>query len=628
MEYFIIAMGIIFIIVIIGVHNASLNNYNINKKSIEKLKSNIDENNKVITEAINAKDNVTNAKINNLVDDIKFASDNAERMEREFNIKIQTVKTDTDYSLRSLQKDIENKTDEVYSKTIKYSDTQFSDLKSYINNLKGIVDVLNNENELLKFEIGNLNEELKEQKKILDYYINIDKNAESIVETVDLSDSIEHKNPDDEQKYAYEQINMSKNNYFITGKAGTGKSFLLNYFMKNTSKTCVVLAPTGIAALNVNGATIHSLFGYDNLANLDYKEINKDTIKLNSNKRDILKKVDTIVIDEISMVRVDVFEKIDRILKLLNDSKEPFGGKQMLVFGDLFQLPPVAEKNVAEYLINEFGGIFFFDSKAYKKGDFNFIELMENHRQIGDNTYFEILNRIRSGEANNEDINILNSRYTPEEDVYDRLTALLPKKDDTERVNNEQLNQLKSKDYFFEAKVLLDEKKKITDSFIAKTFPVYSKLRLRKGALVMMVANDIEKRWVNGSVGIIKEISKEKIIVSFGAGKNYDIDPVEFNEQEAEYVNGKIRYKKISSIKQYPIVPSYAITIHKSQGQTYKNVMCDVDGCFANGQAYVALSRCSSLEGLHLKNKITLASIKVDDKVVEFYKKQKNLIKA
>lgn len=628
MEYFIIAMGIIFIISIIGVHNASLNNHNNNKKSIEKVKSDLDEKSKVITEAINAKDNATNAKIDHLSDDFKVVSDNVEMLNRDFNRKIQTFKTETDYSIKCLQQDIENKTDEAYSKATKYSDAQYNDIKSYINQLKGIVDALNDENGLLKFEIGNLNDELKEQKKILDYYINIDKNAENIVETVELSDTNDKNNPDDEQEFAFEQIEKTNNNYFITGKAGTGKSYLLEYFIKNTSKTCVVLAPTGIAALNVNGVTIHSMFGYDNLVNLDYKEINEKTIKLNSNKRDILKKIDSIVIDEISMVRADVFEKIDVILKLLNKSKKPFGGKQLLVFGDLFQLPPVADKKIADFLIKEFGGIFFFDSKAYKKGNFGFIELTKNHRQIGDNAYFEILNRIRSGEANIEDINILNSRFTPDEDVYDRLTALLPKKDDTERINNNHLNQLHGNDYFFNANVLLDLKNKLKPEYIDKSFPVYSTLRLRNGALVMMVANDINKRWVNGSVGIIKYISKDKIIVSFGEGKNYEIEPTEFYEQEVEYVNGRINYKKISIIRQYPIVPSYAITIHKSQGQTYKNVMCDVDGCFANGQAYVALSRCSSLEGLHLKNKITLASIKVDDKVVEFYKKQKNLIKA
>ena len=426
---------------------------------------------------------------------------------------------------------------------------------------------------------------------------------------------------DDEQEFARNYMESTSKNVFITGKAGTGKSFLLNVFRDNTAKGHIVLAPTGIAALNVDGATLHSTFGYSNLVNLDVDEISDDTIKLKSEKKMVLRRVSTIIIDEISMVRADTFDKIDRILKVINKSSQPFGGKQMLLFGDLFQLPPVTKGKEMDYLLDRYGGTHFFHSDAYKAGDFKFIELTKNHRQKGDREFFEVLNRIREGKTTVDDIDLLNTRYTPDESKYDHFVSLFPTKAEAERVNTDHINQLESREYVYYAETVLDKRTNKNKSFDS-IFPIANVLRLKVGASVMMVANDPEHRWVNGSLGIVKELDEDHISVSFGENRVFDIMPCQFDEQEITYSNGKIVYEKILCVVQYPVVPAYAITIHKSQGQTYSQIACDIDRCFASGQAYVALSRCASLDGLHLKSLITPASIKVDRDVLGFYRDQ------
>lgn len=422
---------------------------------------------------------------------------------------------------------------------------------------------------------------------------------------------------DREQKHACEEMEHSNNNFFITGKAGTGKSFLLDVFRKTTKKSHIVLAPTGIAALNVNGATLHSTFGFDNLVKLDVDAISDENIYLNDNKRLILKNVSTIIIDEISMVRADTFDKIDRILKAINHNDLPFGGKQILLFGDLFQLSPITKAKEHTYLYERYGGVYFFCSDTYKDGSFRFIELTINHRQEEDFEYFSLLNRIREGSTTATDIDVLNSRVVKDESIYDRFTTLLPKKDKVEEANRQRIMQLDSTGYTYYAQVILS---RITNNNpnLEVIFPIAESLYLKRGALVMMVANDPEHRWVNGTLGIVNRLSKTGISVAID-NQTYDIHPIDFTEQEVTYINGKITYEDVLKVKQYPIVPAYAITIHKSQGQTYQHVVCDIDECFANGQAYVALSRCARLSGLHLKRRITGASIHVDRSVLEFY---------
>lgn len=425
---------------------------------------------------------------------------------------------------------------------------------------------------------------------------------------------------DKEQKLAFSIMNSTDDNLFITGKAGTGKSFLLDMFVEGTQKKTIKLAPTGIAALNIEGTTLHSTFGYNNLERINLDDINMKTIELNSDKIRILREVDTFIIDEISMVRADIFDKIDKMLRVLNKSAKPFGGKQMIVFGDLFQLPPVVKKQEQKYLTDYYGGIFFFNSNAYSKGQFGFIELLTNHRQKDDQAFFEILNRMREGRITNVDINNLNSRYVENRDELRRVLTFFPKKADAEIMNREELKKIEAKEYMYKARIIYNAKTNQNPN-LDIAFPITEELRLKRGALVMLVANDLGKRWVNGTMGIVHSLTEKSIHVNID-GTIYEVEKTTFNEKEAVYKDGYIDYKDIFSVEQFPVVLAYAITIHKSQGMTYKKIACDISQCFAPGQAYVALSRCSSIGGLHLLKPIHSSMIKVEDKVIKFYRSQ------
>lgn len=428
---------------------------------------------------------------------------------------------------------------------------------------------------------------------------------------------------DEEQNKAFLMMEYSQENIFITGKAGTGKSFLLEIFERATQKKTIKLAPTGIAALNIDGVTLHSAFGFNNLVSLNVEDISQSTLRIKSEKRMILKNVDAIIIDEISMVRADTFEKIDKILRIINENDKSFGGKQMLIFGDLFQLPPVAKNQEIKYLTDRYGGIYFFHSDAYKKGNFNFFELSLNHRQKDDSLYFEVLNRIREGKTTSDDINALNMRLVKNSEELRRVLTLFPRKADAEMVNKEELEKIEAKEYSYDAKIIFNKKTQQTPN-LDSIFPIVNVLKLKRGALIMLVANDEGKRWVNGTLGIVSSLSEDEIKVSVD-GRVYDVTRVTFTEKEAVYKNGRIEYEDVLKVEQFPVILAYAITIHKSQGMTYKRVACNISACFASGQAYVALSRCSSLEGLYLLDKVTTDITKVDNVVKEFYLNQVNL---
>lgn len=430
---------------------------------------------------------------------------------------------------------------------------------------------------------------------------------------------------DDEQKEAFNTMMNTDHNMFITGKAGTGKSFLLRLFVRaNSKKKVVLLAPTGISAINIDGATIHTAFGYKNLVNASLEELEQGKLQLNSNKRKVLEKVDTIVIDEISMVRADTFEKMDRILKQIMQNDKLFGGKQMILFGDLFQLPPITKSEEYRFLNDRFGGIYFFNSDAYKAGNFNFIELSINHRQKDDEPFFNLLNRIREGKVCNQDLAVLNSRTNYSEEDFRRVIRLFPRKDEAESVNREELEKINAKLYEYEAKVIYT-KSNMTKTMKENTFPISKTLKLKLGALIMMVANDTEKRWANGTLGIVSGLGDDFIKVNIN-GVEYSLSPYEFEEQEAIYKNGRIQYETIYKVEQYPLVLAYAITIHKSQGMTYQQVACDISHCFSPGQAYVALSRCSSLSGLYLLNSVNSDILSVDQDIKEFYLSNINVV--
>lgn len=485
----------------------------------------------------------------------------------------------------------------------------------------------------LKEENGNLWRELKSEKnssiekskeienlkKDVAFFSDI-RGASRDLNIAESNADISLEDLDDEQKSAFDLMINTNENMFITGKAGTGKSALLSVFSKETIKTVLTLAPTGIAAMNVRGVTIHSAFGYNNLVSLPYDHIHYETLKLNSNKQRVLEIATTIIIDEISMVRADILEKVDRILKAVMHNDKPFGGKQMILFGDLFQLPPIASKDERLYLNDVFGGIHFFNSFAYKNGGFKFIELTVNHRQNGDERFFGILNDIRDGTVSEEQLDVINERASFDASELRVVTRLFSKKADAEAFNKIKLNESIGREFISKAKVLFPEDGEYPvkgyGSF-EMNFPVTENLKLKKGSLVMFVKNNGDK-WANGTIGIVSEIRGKSLRISVNK-EEHDVFPTEFEQLEAKYENGKIAYRTVCIISQYPIVLAYAMTIHKSQGQTYGKIACDVSDCFAPGQAYVALSRVKALSGLFLLNKVYKSQIHVDTEINDFY---------
>lgn len=486
----------------------------------------------------------------------------------------------------------------------------FTEIEDDSKRLNVEIDI-EKENELIDKILGYKVDSLKETSKInhsKEILENLNRNQQKLYS--DLDNNIEIL--DEKQQNAFDIMTKSKDNIFVSGQAGTGKSFLLKLFSKGAQKKHLIVAPTGIAALNVQGVTIHSAFGFENL--LPGNDLS--SLKLNSEKRLVLEKIETLIIDEISMVRADIFEKINLILQKINKNTQLFGGKQVIVFGDLFQLPPIAKPDEERYLKDTFGGKFFFHSNAYKNANFKFVELTENHRQNNDEGFFDILNDIRVGKQTNDQIDKLNERYNPTKNLR-RILKLFPKKSDVEIVNKKELDAIPAKEYMFKAKILVQKYKNSTRN-IEDNFPISDELKLKVGALILMTKNDINKRWVNGTLGIISKIGENHLKVTIG-GYEYQVDKESFESYEAKYSNGKIEYEKILEVEQFPLILAYAITIHKSQGMTYKEVSCDLSKIFEEGQSYVALSRCSSLNGLHLMEKINGKHIKINNDVVEFY---------
>ncbi len=420
-----------------------------------------------------------------------------------------------------------------------------------------------------------------------------------------LTKELELKQLSQEQEEILEEIENSQDNFFITGKAGTGKSTLLQGLKAKTKKKFVVAAPTGVAALNVGGQTIHSLF------KLSIKFQEPRDIKLSKSSKKLLSKIEILIIDEVSMLRADIVDAIDFVLKEAKESSEAFGGVQVIMFGDLYQLPPIiSEKEIAQYFKDKYESHYFFSAHVWKETDLKLKELEHIFRQ-DDLEFQNMLNGFRVRSFDSSLLNKLNERVTLPKNAESMLTLALTNKTVNE-INEGKLDGINSQLYEYEAE--------ISGNMEASAYPTEEILSLKVGAQVMFLKNDPEQRWVNGTIGEIEYLSSDCIEVRLGS-ECHEIKKSKWNKIKYSYDEDsqKIKEDVVSSFTQYPLRLAWAITVHKSQGQTLDNVIFDIErGAFAHGQTYVALSRCKNLEALFLKKPIRARDIIVDPRISEF----------
>jgi ATP-dependent DNA helicase PIF1 len=409
------------------------------------------------------------------------------------------------------------------------------------------------------------------------------------------------------------QLENSRDHYFVTGRAGTGKSTLLQVYKKTTHKKVVVLSPTGISALNVQGQTIHSFF------QLAPKLLTNIDIHINNRLSRLLSSVEVIIIDEISMVRADVLDAVDLSLKLHRKSGLPFGGVQMLFFGDLFQLPPVlSTPEEKEYFRTSYTSQYFFDAHCLKAvGNLQMIELTKVYRQ-SERHFIRLLDELRTMQTDYDTLDDLNERYLPDEVIQEPFLTLCSTNAAAQKINADRLAEIHNPSFYYSAEV--------SGLFSEKLFPTDYKIELRRDAQVILLRNDPEKKFVNGTLAVIQELTEESITVKIekddGQVEVIELPRMiwEVHKYTFEAGSDPIKSEVIGSFKQYPIRLAWAVTIHKSQGQTYDRVAVDLGrGAFEHGQAYVALSRCKTLGGLFLKKPLKPSDIMVDERIVEFY---------
>ena len=412
---------------------------------------------------------------------------------------------------------------------------------------------------------------------------------------------------------AYHYMEFTDNSLFLTGKAGTGKSSLLNYFRKNTSKKNVVLAPTGLAALHVGGSTIHSFFGFPLRPLLKNDPEIRPWTKGHPKSR-VINKMQVLIIDEISMVRADVLDAIDYTLRINTNIDLPFGGKQVIFIGDIFQLAPVVVRTGQSYEDeNSYESPYFFSADAFRSLQPSMIELKKIYRQHDEN-FIYLLNRIRSGIATTDDFDEINRCYRDAANIEDDFTITLSSVNAiADMVNQKNLMALTGQLFTFTASV--------DGNFPEKLYPTVSRLTLKEGAQVMMVKNDLKGRWVNGSIGKIESLEEKVIKVRFQDGVVHEVEPVSWENKSYTWdkTTNTIAFVTQGTYIQHPIRLAWAVTIHKSQGLTFDKVIIDMGrGAFAHGQLYVALSRCKTLQGISLRTAIQLKDMIVDE-VVEYF---------
>ena len=434
-----------------------------------------------------------------------------------------------------------------------------------------------------------------------------------------------------EWQQALQIIQYTRRSLFLTGKAGTGKSTFLRYVAQNTKKKYVILAPTGIAAINAGGQTMHSFFKLPfhpllpNDSRYNVRNMRK-TLKYNGELIKLLRELELIIIDEISMVRADIIDFIDHVLRIYcRNMREPFGGKQLLLVGDIFQLEPVVKEDEWRLMQPFYASAYFFSAKVWQQMQLVSVELRKVYRQ-SDSEFIAILDRIRENAATDADLNAINSRVTVADGSAIGTPShagfqitLATRRDTVDYINDEQLKQLDGNSSIFNGTIKGD--------FPLTSLPAPMELEVKPGAQVIFTKNDKEKRWVNGTIGVVIGIDEEEGIIGVVDEDGHEYDVVRevwenmrytFNEKEQ-----KIEEELLGTFVQFPLRLAWAITVHKSQGLTFRQVKIDFSGggAFAGGQTYVALSRCSSLKGITLEEPIRRSDIFVRPEVVAFAKK-------
>lgn len=436
----------------------------------------------------------------------------------------------------------------------------------------------------------------------------------------------------DSLQLAARLINSTDRHLFLTGKAGTGKTTFLRDLAEATHKNFVIVAPTGIAALNAKGVTIHSQFmlpfgsflpdksaefngsvqsAFYTGQTLNYKH------RLDRNRKQVLRSIDLLIIDEVSMLRADVLDAIDhRLRSVKGNYRQPFGGVQLLMIGDLYQLPPVVKDHEWQYLRSHYNSMYFYESVALRQEGFSYIELSKVFRQK-DDLFLRVLNNLRNNACTAEDLEVLNKRYSPNAKPADGIVTITTHNHLANKINREALDRLPGKPMFYEARIEGD--------FPENLHPLAESLELREGAQVMFIRNDNEsKAYYNGKLARVTYLDEDEIRVAMEDDNDFVLRPHTWSNIKYKVGEGskELIEEEVGKFEQYPLKLAWAITVHKSQGLTFENAIVDVGSAFAPGQVYVALSRLRSLEGLILRTQISESVIASDSEVVRFSKQQ------